>query len=276
MTNAGWLRVLRNGTLLYLAGGVILLLSGNPNLLPTVMMLGSFVIPAAYVAFFYENRHLSSLTIATTAQSFIYGGVLGILAAGLLEPIFVLNLPVLTSFEVGFIEEFAKILGVLFIARRRRHDSEMDGLILGAAAGMGFAALESSGYAFTAFLRSGGNPDLTFGVMAMRGLLSPLGHGTWTAILASVLFRESTKGHYHINLKVIGAYVTVSVLHALWDILPPFISKAVGSGVDVFLVETVIGAAGLYILRLRWLEARRRQEEGHLLNPKDPDDFPPI
>ncbi len=93
------------------------------------------------------------------------------------------------------------------IARHKRHDSEMDGLILGAAVGMGFAALESNGYAFTAFLESNGSISTTVGVTLIRGLLSPLGHGTWTAILASVLFRESRNGHFRIDLQVIGAYL---------------------------------------------------------------------
>ena len=69
-----------------------------------------------------------------------------------LEPFFIRQLDLGAILKVGLIEEFAKILGVLAIARHRRHDSEMDGLILGGAAGMGFAALESNGYAFTAFL----------------------------------------------------------------------------------------------------------------------------
>jgi RsiW-degrading membrane proteinase PrsW (M82 family) len=59
------------------------------------------------------------------------------------------------------IEELVKILGVLLVARHRRHDLELDGLILGAAAGMGVAALESSGYAFSAFMRGGGSLSAT-------------------------------------------------------------------------------------------------------------------
>ena len=68
---------------------------------------------------------------------------------------FITQLNVWAILKIGFIQEFAKILGVVIIARHKRHDSEMDGLILGAAAGMGFAALESNGYAFTAYLMSG-------------------------------------------------------------------------------------------------------------------------
>ncbi len=209
-----WWRVFMMGLLFYVLSLFALVLTANANLFPTVFMIGNFLVPVSYVAFFYDRRHLSHLTVPAIAQGFVYGGVLGVLAASLRR------LDVATAFVVGLVEEFAKILGVLVIARRRRHKAEMDGLILGAAAGMGFAALESNGYAFSAFLRSGGSLSLTVFVTLLRGLLSPIGHGTWTAILASVLFRESGAGHFRLNPKVMGAYLTVSILHGLWDGLP--------------------------------------------------------
>ena len=254
-----WWRVLLTGLGLYFAGLVLLVLSGNPNLFPTVVMLGSFMVPATYVAFFYERRHLSLLSAPTTALGFFWGGVLGVFAATLLEPLFLGHLDFLTSLQVGLIEEFVKLLGVLWIARRLRHDSELDGLILGAAAGMGFAALESTGYAFTAFLESHGSLSAIVAVTLMRGLLSPLGHGTWTAILVGVLFRETKAGRFHVNRAVVVTYVGVAILHGLWDGLPGFVSAFVSSGVDVFIAQVLVGAAGLYILWRRWREARRLQ-----------------
>ncbi|WP_269851514.1 PrsW family intramembrane metalloprotease [Methanosarcina horonobensis] len=163
------------------------------------------------------------------------------------------------NLRIGLIEEFAKILGVLVIARHMRHDSEMDGLILGAASGMGFAALESNGYAFTAFLASNGSVSATVAVTLLRGLLSPLGHGTWTAILASVLFRESRNCCFRINLQVIGAYILVSILHAMWNGLPLVISSVLNPVLAVFITDGVIGIVGLVILWLRWREAVRLQ-----------------
>jgi RsiW-degrading membrane proteinase PrsW (M82 family) len=261
-----WLQALVTGFLLYIISVVFLILTGNPNLFPTVVMIGSFLIPVAYVTFFYERKHLSNLSLSTTIISFVYGGILGVLAASLLEPIFIRRLDFTSTIVVGLIEEFAKILGVFVIARHRRHDAEMDGLILGAAAGMGFAALESMGYAFTAFLASGGSLSQTVVVTLLRGILSPVGHGTWTAILASVLFRESRGSHFRINFKVIGAYLFVSVLHGLWDGLPTVITSFVGSGPDVFVGEVFVGGAGLFILWLRWREARRLQSDAKGLN----------
>ncbi len=140
-----WLKVLLFGALLYFLSLVIMVFTSNPNLFPTVVMIGNFLVPITYVAFFYERRNLSRLSLPSTAYTFFYGGLLGVLASAVLEPIFVRQMNPISVMLIGLIEEGAKILGVMVIARRRQHDSEMDGLILGAAAGMGFAALESMG-----------------------------------------------------------------------------------------------------------------------------------
>jgi RsiW-degrading membrane proteinase PrsW (M82 family) len=254
-----WLKVLVTGLLLYIVSVVLLVVTLNPNLFPTVIMIGSFLVPVTYVTFFYERRHLSQLSISTTLIGFVLGGILGVLAASLLEPIFIRQMDIASTFEIGLIEEFAKILAVIIIAWRLKHDSEMDGLILGAAVGMGFAALESTGYAFTSFLSSGGSLSQTVFVTLLRGILSPVGHGTWTAILASVLFLESRAGRFRITLKLIGAYLLVSVLHGLWDGLPGLITVYLGSGLDVFVGQLVVGGIGVLILWWRWRDARRIQ-----------------
>ncbi len=244
---------------LYIVGIVILVFTGNPILYPTVSLIGCFMVPVTYVAFFYERRHLSTLSFPTLFLSFVYGGLLGSFAASIFEPLLIQNLDFLTAFEVGFIEELVKILGVLLIARRLNHEAELDGMILGAAAGMGFAALESMGYAFMAFFTSGGSLSATVGVTLLRGILSPLGHGTWTAILMGVIFRETRAGHFRINLRVLGAYLAVVALHGLWDGLPGVVANFTGSGLDVFISQTVIGLAGIFLLWWRWREGVRLQ-----------------
>lgn len=266
LKSSSWWRVLLIGFFFYLATLAALVLTSNPVLFPTVVLVGSFMIPVTYVAFFYDHRHLSLLTVPTIARAFIYGGLFGVLAASLLEPLFIRRLDFATTFSVGLIEEFVKILGILFIARHMRHDAEMDGLLLGVAAGMGFAALESNGYAFTAFLRSEGSLSLTVYVTLLRGILSPIGHGTWTAILTSVLFRESRGQHFRFNLRVIRAYLTVSILHALWDGLPDTITVLFGPGLDVFAGAAIVGLIGFFILWRRWREAKRLQMESLAIN----------
>ena len=56
-----WLRVLLIGLLLYVVGIIVLVLTGNRNLFPTVVMVGNFLVPVTFVVFFYERRELSQL-----------------------------------------------------------------------------------------------------------------------------------------------------------------------------------------------------------------------
>ena len=253
----GWWRVLLTGLLAYFLGIAILVLTANPILFPTVVMIGCFTVPVTYVAFFYERRHLSQINMPTTARTFLYGGVVGVFSSALLEPLLIQELNFFSLFLVGLIEEFAKILGILLIARRSRHDRELDGLILGGAAGMGFASLESTGYAFTAFLGSQGSLSVTVGITLLRGFLSPVGHGTWTAILTGVLFRESEAGRFRLNLRVLGAYLTVSLLHGLWDGLPGLMAARFLPGLDIFIGAAIVGGLGLFLLWRLWREAVR-------------------
>jgi RsiW-degrading membrane proteinase PrsW (M82 family) len=243
---------------------VLLVLSGNPNLFPTVVLIGSLLVPVAYVSFFYERRAISPLTMPAVARAFFYGGVLGAFAATILEPIILGpfaagGLTIALALGVGLIEEFAKILGVLFVSRRHRHNTMLNGMILGAAAGMGFAAVESLGYAFTAFLRSRGDLTLTVAIVLLRGVLSPFGHGTWTAIFAGVLYRESAPGDFRLTGKVLIAYLAVVLLHALWDGLPWLLSFFSSPQISVPVGELIVGLTGLIILWRLWRQARRLQ-----------------
>jgi RsiW-degrading membrane proteinase PrsW (M82 family) len=94
-----------------------------------------------------------------------------------------------------------------------------DGIVLGATVGFGFAALESAGYAFTAlFTMEGLSLQNLVETEVLRGLLTPVGHGLWTAILGGVLFRTAARtGRLRLSGALVGWYLLVVLLHSLWD-----------------------------------------------------------
>ena len=85
----GWLQVLLTGIVLFVAATLIMFLTGNPNLYPTVILVGNFLVPVAFVAFLYDHQHLSALTPETIAKSFCLGGILGVLGASVLEALLI-------------------------------------------------------------------------------------------------------------------------------------------------------------------------------------------
>lgn len=253
-----WSKILLIGFVTYIFGILVFIFTKNPNMFPAIVILGNFLIPVTYVSFFYEKRVLSKIRMADILMAFFYGGFLGTFAASILEPIFINKLDFKSSMIVGVIEELAKIIGVLLISRKNCDNKAMDGIILGASAGMGFAALESSGYAFTAFLHTGGSLSSTVYTTLLRGILSPLGHGTWTAILAGVLVKECKFGRVKIDRKVIGAYLTVSLLHGLWDGIPSIIIRFTPFAFTYFIGDIFVGFISILILYKMWNKAKRQ------------------
>ncbi|GAA4548024.1 PrsW family intramembrane metalloprotease [Amycolatopsis samaneae] len=212
-----WLRMFVAGLALWVLTVLVTFVTGNPNLVPTVVLLGSFLVPTTFVAWAFSRGRGGELTAELLFSTFVAGGVLGVLAASLLES-YLLHPSVWLFVGVGLIEEAVKLAVLAVIARHLRHKSAKDGLILGATVGFGFAAFESAGYAFTALFTEHGLSlmDLVQTEL-LRGLLAPVGHGLWTAILGGVLFSASAHRHFGLTGKLLLSYLGVSLLHALWD-----------------------------------------------------------
>ncbi len=212
-----WLRMFLTGLVLWALTVVITFVTGNPNLIPALVLLGSFLVPVSFVAWAFTRRHSGEVTVELLFSTFVTGGLLGVLASSLLESYLLHPSPAL-FFGVGLIEEAAKLVALAFLTRRLRHKYARDGLILGAAVGFGFAAFESAGYAFTAlFTENGLSLMQLVQTELLRGLLAPVGHGLWTAILGGVLFSASGRRHFALTGRLLLSYLGVAILHALWD-----------------------------------------------------------
>jgi protease PrsW len=212
-----WLRMFLVGLLLWLGTVVVIFLTGNVNLVPTLVLLGSFLVPVTFVAWAFGRRETGEVTAGLVFSTFVTGGVLGVLAASVLES-YLLNPSPWLFVGVGLIEEAAKLAALMVLTRHLQTKTVRDGMILGATVGFGFAAFESAGYAFTAmFTVDGLSLIQVVQTELLRGLLAPVGHGLWTAILGGVLFSVSGREHFAITGRLILAYLGVAGLHALWD-----------------------------------------------------------
>jgi RsiW-degrading membrane proteinase PrsW (M82 family) len=213
-----WLRIFFGGLLLWLAATVVTFITLNANLVPTVILLGSFLVPVTFVAYAFEHWASDSMTEHTIFVGFVYGGVLGVLLASLLEAPIAGQQSLLTFVGVGLIEEGCKLAALWFVARRLRTFWTRDGIVLGAAVGFGFAAFETAGYSFNAlFTMRGLSLANLVETQILRGVLAPVGHGLWTGILGGVLFHAARGGRLRPSRGLLGWYLAVSALHAFWD-----------------------------------------------------------
>jgi RsiW-degrading membrane proteinase PrsW (M82 family) len=206
---------------------------------------GSLYTPGLYVYYLDLRSHFVSPRWKTILWTFLLGAFLGCPLALLLE---VTLLPknsgvgaLFPALMVGTIEEFAKVTAVLWLLRRKHRDLafQMDGIILGAAAGMGFAALEDMLYGASAFSK-GLSSVVT--VVWLRLLLGAFGHGTWTAIVVGTIWREKGSGNPRVTRSVIFAFVVAVALHGAWDWMP-----VPGLGALLWLIG--VGVVGLLVLR---------------------------
>ncbi|QXJ22983.1 PrsW family intramembrane metalloprotease [Actinomadura graeca] len=250
-----WPRILLGGLALWAATVLVTVATANSNLLPTIVLLGSFLVPVTFAVWAYEHGTSGTITVPLLFNGFVVGGVLGVLGASVLER-YLLHPSLWMYAGVGLIEEAVKLAALVFVARRMRVRSMRDGLVLGATVGFGFAAFESSGYAFNAlFTVQGISVRSMVETEILRGLLSPLGHGLWTAITGGVLFAAS-RTRWHITGGGVLAYLGVSALHALWDSM---------HGIAIALTLFLTGTPWQYQLLDHGYLPRATGAQGHLI-----------
>ena len=211
-----WARLFLTGLLLWASTVLVTFFTDNTNLVPTIVLLGSFLVPATVVIRVYE-RYAADLGPDRILTCFGLGGVIGVLGASVLES-YLLSPSVWMYVGVGLIEEAVKLAALVLVSRRLRISGLRYGLVLGATVGAGFAAFESAGYAFNAVLSIQGlSLDDLVETEILRGVLAPVGHILWTAIVGGVLFRARRGGRFRVTAPVVPTFLGVSLLHALWD-----------------------------------------------------------
>jgi RsiW-degrading membrane proteinase PrsW (M82 family) len=184
-----WLKILIVGVLFFILLERALVSTGNINYLPSLLLIGTFTVPVAFIAYLYTRVKTPDVPWLTLGLCALWGGVVGTVIAGRLEYDAAIRLGTLPTVAIGVIEEISKLLIPAYFLWRRRYHSVYDGIVIGAAAGAGFAAFESLGYAFVA----------------------------WTALLGGALWNLVYGAGSHRLRNFIYTFIGVVLLHSLWD-----------------------------------------------------------
>ncbi|MFE9449267.1 PrsW family glutamic-type intramembrane protease [Streptomyces sp. NPDC006739] len=232
-----WKRCLGGGFALWALAAAVTYATRDTTPLPTLVLLGAFLTPVAFVLWAYE-RHGRGLGVSAVLGCFLAGGALGLLGASVTRYPLVSPSPWL-FLGTGLAEEAVKLGALVFVLRRQPGiRGTRAGLVLGGAVGLGFGALETCGYALHAAVSTDGIDLRTLiETEILRGVLAPVGPGLWTAIAGGVLlsFRRPS-GRFRPAGPLIGTYLGVCLLHALWDsthgLAIWLVARLAGNGLD--------------------------------------------
>ncbi len=226
----------------------------NANLIPGLIMMGSLAIPFSLLIFFFEVNAPRNISLYQVIKLLLLGGVVSITIS-----LFAFRWTNLSSFlgaaSAGIIEETGKCLALLLVVTRTRFRWTLNGLLLGATVGCGFAIFESAGYA----LRIAANSDSAMmSNIQERGLLALLGgHVLWTALVGAALWRVrgdkpfAKEMFFHpLFLRVFGFCVA---MHMVWNwsglSTLPFYGKYLLLGVVAWMLILGMIQSGLRQIR---------------------------
>jgi len=214
-----WLIALVVGTVAWLAGAVITEVTEDTILVPNVIIVGTFLVPACTVLYVLSREHEAHLSVESLVLAFLAAGTAGVVLTAVTET-YLLPHHVATNLGIGLIEEGGKAGVLLLVAATVRPRVPRDGMVLGATVGAGFAAFESAGYALRVLIENSGQHGIIdiLETEAQRAVYAPFGHITWTAIMGGALFASAwADGQIHLDRRVAWTFAGVVSLHALWD-----------------------------------------------------------
>jgi protease PrsW len=216
-----WLGVLVIGLILYVIVLRTLVRTQNPNFVPSLLLLGATVVPLAFLTFAQARTGRWQVPASALVTAAFFGGVIGVVVAGTLEYDALRGLGALPMLFVAIIEESAKMLVpvLLLFVLLARHGRRLpsDGLVIGVASGMGFAALETMGYGFTALLASQGNISTVQETLFVRGLTAPAGHTAWTGLTCGALWATVATPTGKKVVAFIATFIGAVAMHTAWD-----------------------------------------------------------
>ena len=177
----------------------------------SVLILAAFVPSIVYLVWIRNTEKHSREPYGMLLKVFAYGAVLSVLIAIVLEIILAslfgqniervyqllgenpsIPMLVLACVIAPFVEELTKAMGILRVKKRRMLTELENGIVYGAAAGLGFAATENLLYESTAYLTDGVEAFVATAVL--RSLSSALLHATASSLVGLGIARSALQG----------------------------------------------------------------------------------
>lgn len=196
-----------------------------------MFFIGAMVVPVSGLIFFWEVNAPRNISIFTAIKIFFAGGAFSFVSTMILYSIagdFASTNSLIGAMIIGIVEETGKMIISSRYMNKLKEKYILNGLLIGAAVGAGFAVIETAGYALDSFMEYwsyGGTLSSSGGFAAhtlfLRSLLALGGHISWTAVASAgyVAALDDSKdgGGVLTNRKFYFFFFLVIILHGLWD-----------------------------------------------------------
>lgn len=214
--------------------------------------VGTFLGPIAFVVWVRNQERYWPEPWSSVARAFLWGATGAVVLAialsllltseEVLQPIGVSTAFVGAVIVAPIVEEATKGLGLRWVDDA--HVETEDGLVYGAAAGLGFSATENLVYGANAYLEGGLDPLLW--TVGLRTLTSSLLHASASALLGYALWRR--RAGVAVGAGVFAFYLGAVLLHSAFNL------AASAQLWVTFLASLVIAVGGF-----SWVRGRVRE-----------------
>ncbi|MGO3118415.1 MAG: PrsW family glutamic-type intramembrane protease [Levilactobacillus brevis] len=203
--------------LLYMVDGF-----DNSNAIPGLILVGAFAVPFSGLVFFFEANAFKDISLFEVVKVFFIGGIFSMVVTLFLYQFVTFSstsqifgvLTLKDSLSIGLVEELGKVLIVSYFISQLDVRHVLDGILIGAAVGAGFAAFETAGYIYGA-----GNQLVA--VAILRGWSTIGGHLVWAAISGGAIMivkrDQPFKFNQLLDTRFLVFFVLAVLMHAAWD-----------------------------------------------------------
>ncbi|WP_024748047.1 PrsW family glutamic-type intramembrane protease [Levilactobacillus namurensis] len=194
----------------------------NPNAIPGLILVGAFAVPFSGLVFFFEANAFKDVSLFEVVKIFFIGGIFSLIVTLFLYEFVSFSqtsqltgmLTLGDSLSIGIVEELGKLLITSYFISRLNVQHILDGLLIGAAVGAGFAAFETAGYIY----RAGGQ---LVDVAIIRGWSAVGGHLVWAAIAGGAIMVVKRTKPFQVSqlldTRFLVFFLLAILFHAAWD-----------------------------------------------------------
>lgn len=229
-----------------------------------ILLLAAFVPSLIYLVWIRNTERFSREPYGRLLRIFIFGATMSVFVAVLVEFLLIYLLEdniervydilgndpnlgnlLLAVVIAPFVEEFAKALGIL---GSRRFIKELeDGIVFGAAAGLGFAATENLLYESTAYFSDG--VEAFIAITVVRSISSALLHASASAVVGLGIARS-----WLAKTGWTGYYLLAVLMHGLFNLAAsagPYLESDLGESAYLvgLMAAIIIAAMSISLIR---------------------------